>query len=156
MGDDFGAVEGDVPFDWDGAARLITQFRATATAIDDQRGGRQAAGEHALVDWKGPHSEEFRGRIATGDADAGELAASLRRSASQVEQLRTAAEEEQKRRVLAREYMRAKEENERKEANMNMLGDSLTGEDFKMPPKPPPRSMALLLTAAEPAMGGRG
>lgn len=155
MGDDFGAVEEDVPFDWDGADRLITQFRAAATAIEDQRGSRQSAGEHALKDWKGPHSEEFSGRQTTGDTDAGEIASALRESATRVEQLRDAAREEQKRRELAREYMTAKEENDKNESNMNKVGDFFTGEDFKMPPKPPPRKDAPLLTAPEPATGAR-
>lgn len=155
MGDDFGAVEEDVPFDWSGADRLITQFRAAATTIENQRSGRRAAGDHALVDWQGPHSDQFVQRQATGDADAQEIASSLRRSATQVEELKSAAEEEQKRRELAREYMRAKEENDRNESVGNKIMDGLTGEDFKMPPKPPPRKEAPLLTAPEGAAGAR-
>ena len=112
MGDDFGAVEADVPFDWGGADRLIGEFRSAAAAIEDKRGSRRSGGEHALVDWKGPHADEFRHRLSTGDADAGEVVAALRRSATQVEQLRAAAEAEQRRRVQAREYMQAKAENE--------------------------------------------
>ena len=82
MSDEFGAVKEDVPFDWDGASKLIAEFRAAATAIEGQRSGRTSAGEHALVDWKGPHAEEFAGRQSTGDADAQEIATSLRRSFS--------------------------------------------------------------------------
>lgn len=155
MGDDFGAVEEDVPFDWGGADRLIAQFRSAATAIEDQRGSRQSAGQHALVDWKGPHSDEFSDRQSTGDADAGEIATSLRRSATQVEQLRDAAKEEQKRREMAREYMTAKEENDKNESLGNKFMDGVRGEDFKMPSKPPPRKDAPLLTAPEPATGSR-
>ena len=155
MSDEFGAVEEDVPFDWDGASKLIAEFRAAATVIEGQRSGRTSAGEHALVDWKGPHAEEFAGRQSTGDADAQEIATSLRRSAEQVEQLRTAAREEQHRRELAREYIKAQEENEANESFGDKAHDFFFGEDFKMPPKPPPRKDAPLLTAPEGSAGAR-
>ncbi len=155
MGDDFGAVEEDVPFDWGGADRLIAQFRSAASGLDGQRGSRLSAGEHALVDWKGPHAEEFRGRQSIGDVDAGEIATALRQSATRMEQLRDAAQEEQKRRELAREYMSAKEENDKNESLGNKFMDGVRGEDFKMPPKPPPRKDAPLLTSPEPATGSR-
>lgn len=156
MSDDFGAVEEDVPFDWGGADRLIGQFRSTAAVIEAQRGSRRSAGEHALIDWKGPHADEFRSRQSTCDADAGQIAESLRRSATQVEELRVSAEEEQKRRELAREYLRVKEENDRSESFADKIGVFLTGDSLGLPPAPPPPREAPTMLVSAPAIGGRG
>ena len=147
MADDLGAIEEDVPFDWDGADRLVTRFEATATKIEDQRGSRTSAGQHALIDWAGPHSTEFTGRQAQGDTDAVEIASALRTAAERVRALKRAAQEEQDRRVKAREYMVAKAENDENESLLNKGKDFLTGEDFEMPPKPPPPKAEPMLTA---------
>lgn len=155
MSDDLGAVQEDVPFDWDGADQLVTHFNATAARIEDQRGSRDAAGEHALVDWAGPHSQEFRGRQRTGDQDAVEIADALRAAAEQVRAMKRAAQEEQDRRVAAREYIRAKEENDQNESLLNQGSDLLFGEDFEMPPKPDPPKPEPMLSAPPGSAGQR-
>lgn len=138
MGDDLGAVDEDVPFDWDGADRLATQFDTTATTIDDQRKTRIDAGNHALIDWTGPYAVEFVGRQNTGDSDAAEIAGALRQAAEQVRAMKRLARDEQNRRIKAREYIKAFEENERNENFGDKAHDFFFGEDFDPPPKPPP------------------
>ncbi len=152
FGFDFGSEEEDVPFDWGGADLLIAEFRATATVIEGQRGSRQSAGDHALIDWKGPHAEDFLIRRSTCDADAVQIAESLRRSATQVEDMRIAAREEQKRRELARDYLRVKGENQRLGEDASFV---TAVEEFRMPTSPPPRQGAPMVLVPAPAIGGR-
>lgn len=156
VADDLGAVEEDVPFDWDGADRLARQFDATAATISDQQGTRSSAGTHALIDWEGPYSKEFVSRQDTGDQDAGEISSALQEAAEQVRAMKRAAQEEQDRRVKAREYIRAMEENEKNESTLNKIGDFLGGEDFEKPPKPPPPKPEPSLSPPPGTAGSRG
>lgn len=155
MADDLGAL-GDVPFDWAGADRLAAAFEAMAAELSNERGPRADAGQQALIDWQGTYSGQFRQRLATGDADAGELSAAMTDAAAKVRALKRAAQEEQKRREAARAYVNAKAQNDANESTLNKLSDWAFGEDFKMPPKPPPPTPEPLLTAPSGTAGGRG
>lgn len=158
MGDNLGAVEADVPFDRGGADQLIGQYRATARTIEDSRGPRLTEGEHALVDWKGPHSIEFRSRQRQADADACEITRALLRSAALLEEMCSAAEEEQRRRVQAREYRQAVEQNATR--STADIGDRLTTEgimtgDKPLPPMPPPERDPPRSVSPIPFVGSR-
>lgn len=138
MGHDLGAIEEDVPFDWDGATALIAAFERMADEIEGQRSDRTGAARHALVDWAGQHARAFVDRSNVGDRDALELVGALRDAAEDVRALERAAREEQSRREAARRWVAAYEENERNESLWNQFTDWWSGEDYEAPPMPPP------------------
>lgn len=145
--EDLGAIDEDVPFDWDGAAALITAFETMASEIETQRSQRTDAAEHAMVDWLGEAVTQYVQRHNQGDLDAGELVTALRDAAEDVRAMQRAAQEEQDRREAAREYVRALEENEENEGFFDKVGDFFGGEDFEPPPMPPPPTPEPNLTA---------
>jgi hypothetical protein len=136
--EDLGAVDEDVPFDWEGADTLVAAFESMADEIEATQRERASAAEGALTDWHGQAAQAFIDRFHMGDADAHELAAPLRDAAEDVRAMKRAAEEEQSRREAARAYIQAYEENERNETNWNKFTDWLIDEDFEPPPMPPP------------------
>ena len=156
MSDDLGAIDEDVPFDWGGATALIAALEAMATAVEDQRATRSEAAAGALVDWQGQAVGLFVDRLGVGDGDAVELAAALRDAAEDVRALERAAREEQERREAARTWRDAYEENERDESAWNKFTDWVGGEDFEMPPMPPPPTPEPNLAAAPGVASDRG
>lgn len=106
------------------------------------------------MDWKGPHADEFRHRLSTGDADAGEVVATLRRSAAQVEQFGLRLRQSSVSTLQAREYMQAKAENEANETGSTSSKTLRSEKISRCPPKPSPGQAAPLLSTPVPGVGG--
>jgi hypothetical protein len=109
-----------------------------ANEIEAKRPGRTDAAQGALVEWNGEAMQAFVTRHGVGDGDAGKLVVALRDAAEDVRALRRAAGEEQNRRIAARRWLAAYEENERNESDWNKFTDWFSGEDYEAPPMPPP------------------
>src|SRR3954465_10746051 len=97
------AIEVDVVFDHTGAAELAGRFRAMAAELDRQSGGARALPALAArAEWRGPHAERFDQRLRQCCVDGHELARACRRAAEGLEEMATAARQEQRRREEAR------------------------------------------------------
>jgi hypothetical protein len=138
MGHDLGAIDEDVPFDWEGASALIASFESMANDIERQKADRMAAARTALEHWRGKHAGAFVQRCGVGDRDASDLFVALRDAAEDVRALQRAARAEQSRREAARAWVEAYERNERNESAWNKFTDWWSGEDYEAPPMPPP------------------
>jgi uncharacterized protein YukE len=148
MGDELEGIEEDVRFNWDGAGRLETELRATASTLDSQIPRRNGYASDAREEWRGLYSRQFTGRMRICSGDARRLSSAMELAANQVKELAEAARREQDRREKAREW---KEEQDN-EGLLNKGKDLLFGEDDK-PPIPPPEPPPRFVTPATPASG---
>jgi hypothetical protein len=128
-------IEQDVPFAWEQADTLATAFDDMAAAVESMSDWNGKA-EHARADGAGKWLDTFNQRVSQGNTDAGELASALRDAAEDVRALKRAAQAEQDRREVAREWKRAYDENEANESGWNQFTDWVGGEDFEAPPEP--------------------
>lgn len=99
--------EGPVPFDFEAARALAAKFRASAELVSTQQlpRRRQLAGT-AREDWQGKYAGIFDMRMRQCTDDADRLAEAMVDAATKVEQLVKEAEEEQRRRDRANEYLK--------------------------------------------------
>lgn len=128
-------ISEDVPFAWTQADTLATAFDEMAAAVESMSDWNSWA-DHARTDWAGEALRMFNQRVTQGNTDAGELATALRDAAEDVRALKRAAQAEQDRREVAREWKRAYDENEANESGWNQFTDWVGGEDFEAPPEP--------------------
>jgi sRNA-binding protein len=152
---DLGAVEEDVPFDWDGADTLAWSFDDLADRVESQMPTRDGHLGHAMRDATGRWAQLFGERAGVGMGDASELVAALRDAAEDVRAMRRTAEEEQARREAARAWQRAYDENEATESVWNKFTDWIGGEDFAPPPMPDPPKPEPHVVPRSPAVDGR-
>lgn len=134
---DFHANETDVPFDFDGAATLASEFRGAARLLDEKAGDYPGLRDGALVRWEGRFAGEFVDRVKVCVEDAGKVATALRTAAEGLEFLASEARYEQSRREAARRW-----EEQQDRGFFGSIGDNVhdffAGED-DYPPPPPPR-----------------
>ena len=94
----------DVRFAFEAASRLEASLRAAAATLDGQRAERGSWALTASSEFRGRFAEMFAANNTTEARDAGELAATLRRAADQVQELARLAREEQDDREQARAW----------------------------------------------------
>lgn len=131
-----GALEGidqDVPFDWHAAERLVAKFRSAATRLDKQVPRRQSDARTAREEWRGLYAHQFDGHVKICTSDAKAIAGAMRSAALKLEELARLAQEEQDRRVKAREW----EEDQKNKSLVEKVTDEL-GVTSKDDDKPPP------------------
>ena len=140
---ELGAIHEDVGFDWLAAGDLAAEMRSAATALETQMVEREVLRGTARAEWEGRFGEEFDTRVATGSGDAGRFATSLRDAADRLDELARLAQQEQDRRVQAREWEASQSGGGGLLGSVPVVGDVvdavddlLTGED--VPPPPPP------------------
>lgn len=155
MGEDLGAFQEDVPFDWDGADVLAGAFDDLAQGVEGQRAARGRHAQDALTDATGRWAQAFVERFAVGVTDAAELAPALRDAAEDVRAMKRAAEEEQARREAARAWKRALDANEANEGFWDKTKDFVLGEDFEVPPMPDPPRPEPHLAPVSPPLAAR-
>ena len=150
MGDELHGIEEDVRFNWDGAASLQRELRATANTLDSQIPRRNGYAANAREEWRGVYSREFRSRMEICTGDAGRLSSAMELAANQVQELAEAARREQDRREKAREWKREQDN----EGFFEKAGDFVFGEDEDdKPPIPPPEPPPRFVSTAPPARG---
>lgn len=140
---DLGAYTEKVQFDWEGAKKLATEFRAMAQLLEDQIQPRNTYATNARKHWKGKFAVEFDGRMTICIGDAKKFMTALRETALKVDELAKLARAEQRRRDLAKEYIKKHDEWKRKRDERNDVMKFLDGLDEKVglkdsgEPKPP-------------------
>lgn len=130
---ELGAINENVQFNWDAAAQLAAELRATADTLDGQVGPRTSQASSARKVWDGVYAQQFDGRVKTCTGDATRLAASMRRAATDLDTLARLAREEQQRREYAREWVANHDDS----GFLDNVGDFFFGEDDLPPPRPP-------------------
>jgi hypothetical protein len=82
MGDELRGIEEDVRFNWEAAASLEQELRATAGTLDGQVPRRNGFAHDALAEWRGLYSRQFVGRMQICTTDAGRLSSASARADS--------------------------------------------------------------------------
>jgi hypothetical protein len=149
---ELGAIHEDVRFDGVKARELAGELRSVARVLEEQRGERGRIKVSPRESWRGRYGDEFEGRVGTCTGDAGKLAKSMVTAAGRLDEMARLAQEEQDRRVQAREWEAAQDDGggglfggvpvvgEVVDAvgdAVDTVDDFVTGED-DLPPPPPP------------------
>lgn len=129
---DLEGIDEDVPFDWAGADALMAKLRSSAGHLEGQVPRRQADAREARGEWRGHYAGKFDDRVAVCTADARAIAAAMKDAARTLEELARLAQEEQDRRVKARQW----EEDQRNKSFLEKATDELgiTSKDDDTPP----------------------
>ncbi|QWL31149.1 DUF6531 domain-containing protein [Rathayibacter toxicus] len=145
---DVGAIDEDVLFSHDLASRVSVAALGVVSVIEGQVGSRASHVVGARKDFRGLFAEVFAENASVAAADGVELVSRLRELVAAVERLSEEAEAEQKRRVVAREWQRKK--NERNV--LELAHDTFFGEE-----RPPvgPALEPSKLTVSDPVSGVR-
>ncbi len=148
---DLGAYKENVKFSHHDADVLITACNNAATTIEGQAGSRAAWRATAEDQFSGYFSTLFHSNGLTQVKDASELASALRTVAKYTGELKKSADEEQQRRLKARQW-------EDKQKHRNIF-EKAAGEVSHLwggdePPVPPP-AQQLNHTAPKPPTGTR-
>jgi uncharacterized protein YukE len=126
-------IDQDVPFDWDGAEKLVARFRSAAKRLDEQVPRRQSDATAAREEWRGLYAQKFDGHVTICTSDAKAIAGAMRGAALKLEELARLAQEEQDRRVKARAWA----EEQRNKSLVEKVTDEI-GITSKDDDKPPP------------------
>ena len=152
--------EGPVPFDFDAARDLASKLRACATLVTTQQlPRRRELACTARRDWRGNYAELFDTRTTQCRNDAERLATALRDAATKVDQLVEEAEQEQRRRDRANDYLiehaawreRERERNDSIVTNVLSLGGAFDDE----PEMPDMTGEPSTLPVMDPSIGPR-
>jgi hypothetical protein len=93
-----------VGFDFAAAERLIAEFSNAAEALRSATAARSTLAGEALAEWRGRFARQFAIDMTACRLDADRLAGTYELAAEQIRVLRDAAEREQHRRDVAREW----------------------------------------------------
>jgi uncharacterized protein YukE len=125
-------IHEDVPFDWDGAEKLVARFRSAAKRLDEQVPRRGSDATAVREDWRGLYAHKFDGHVKICTSDARGIAGAMRAAALKLEELARLAQEEQDRREKARKW----EEDQKHKSMFEKVTDEIgiTGKDDDKPP----------------------
>lgn len=126
-------IDEDVPFHWDGAAALSAKLRIASGRLEGQISPTRSAARAARAAWRGAYAEQFDGRVDICASDAHGLAGAMNDAADMLDELARLAQEEQDRRIKARQW----EEDQRNKSFLEKVTDEV-GITSKNDDKPPP------------------